>query len=110
MLVAEGSGVFASLGRSRMLTKGSRWTVLAMLVALLILYMLLFGVAALVSGGIDPLTLAANVNGFGIFGIAYRIASAAMSVVTTAVVAAIYLELRDARDGGTSEGLAALFD
>lgn len=109
VLVGEGAGVFASLGRSRALTKGARWPVFGLIVALMLVYLLSFGVAGLLAGGFDPVALGTALSGIGVAGIVYKLINIAVMVVATVLIAAIYLELRFVRDGDGPASLAAVF-
>jgi hypothetical protein len=97
--VAEGTGVLASLGRSRTLTKGHRWKILFLLI-----------IAALGLGFVQQVIA----SGFGAFGIiaaafASAIASAVAAAVMATLIATMYVELRAAREGTDVNTLAAVF-
>ncbi|UAJ09763.1 hypothetical protein [Polymorphobacter megasporae] len=105
-LVEERRGVLASMGRSRALTKGSRWRLFGLfLVAGLILLVppaLISGIAARLQGGIpSPLSPAVLLAGS---------LSALAAMLLATIIAATYVELRTVKEGATVESLAAVFD
>lgn len=103
-MVSEKLGVFASLGRSRALTKGWRWQILGLLLVAVILLVLPTIFASLLTGGIDGATAE-----FGINTIVQALLGAAVSMILTTVVAAIYIELRTIKEGASAESLASIF-
>ena len=108
-LVAGDSGVIASLGRSRALTKGYRWAIFGtLLVALLIMYapLLVFGGALIsMSGGMltgqTPSTL------FLLGGAVYGWAA---GMFLNALLTSIYLETILAKEGGNTSRLNTVFE
>jgi hypothetical protein len=98
--VIEKPGVFASLGRSRALTKGYRWQIFGLVLVVGV-------VSALVSGVIQ--LLFAKLGG----GIASVIAVFAWQVVITAfgsiLIAVVYHDLRVAKEGVDTDKIAAVF-
>lgn len=98
-LIEEGTGVVESLGRSRALTKGSRWQIFGILIAMIVIgyiVQLLFGV---VGGALGP------VIGVGVS----LLGSSISSALSTTAVAATYVELRTTKEGATASSLAAIF-
>jgi hypothetical protein len=106
--VAERPGIFAAFGRSAELTRGNRWRIFALLIVYLVVVIIVEALA-------------------GVFGNASRIASGqgipmiqslvllpviaiASGLITSAGVAALYVELRRIRDGVGPSELAAVFD
>ena len=108
VLVAERPGVIASFGRSRALTKGARWSIFGLLlVAAIILYAPALLVPFL-SSGLDPVALSEQTGSpAGIIG---SILSGFASMLFSAIIAAIFVELRVVKDGVTVDQLAAVFD
>jgi uncharacterized membrane protein len=100
--VIEQQGPFASLRRSRALTKGNRWKICG-----IYLVMLIVGVVVVVVGiaSIIGRSLGAQVGGF---------VSVIMQIVTSAfsgvLFTVIYHDLRAAREGLDTNRLAAVFD
>ncbi|PTQ09432.1 hypothetical protein CLG96_14670 [Sphingomonas oleivorans] len=101
VLVEEGEGVFASLGRSRELTKGARWQIFGM--------MLLYGVALLLFGGLQ-IIISQALNGPELLALLVQaVGSAILALCWSAVTAAIYIELREIKEGSTPDQLAEIF-
>lgn len=111
-LVVERQGIFAAFARSRELTKGSRWKILGVLVLLLVAYMLLTivlgiaGVSTLETANIGSetagaLSIAAIVSSL--------IPSTLFNLAWGTIQPAMYVELRDAKEGGSVEHLQEVF-
>jgi hypothetical protein len=112
--VVERTGVFAAFGRSRTLTKGSRWRIFW----LLVLYSFvngavqqsLLGIATMFTGSITP----TSANPFAAVTPAYGVVMLVMTVVNTLItytgMAVIYYELRRIKEGIGPEALASVFD
>jgi hypothetical protein len=107
-VVVEKRGIMESLQRSRDLTRGYRWPVFGLLVIYLIL-------SWIVGGAIGGLNLAlggsfdASPN-LGLNLITTPIMNIVSGVVASAGVAALYYELRTAKEGAGPEDLASVFD
>lgn len=99
--VAEPIGVFAAFGRSRALTKGHRWTIFALLLAGLVVFALLVGLSVNLSLSGAAGNALAQVPG--------AIGSMVVQVAIGVALAALYAELRAAREGARPEELAAVF-
>lgn len=102
-LVEERRGVLASMRRSRHLTKGSRWRIFALILLFLMVY---FAVSA-------PLAGIASLDGEGSLmftAVATSITTAATSLLASVMLAALYLELRVAKEGASGDALAAIFE
>lgn len=117
-LVIEKRGVFASLQRSRDLTRGNRWSIFGLLVVYFILNMLVAFITQALSmalgvtmafGGTfaEPVPLTANV---AIATFVSAVTNGLQAVLSAAGVAAIYYELRSAKEGVAPEQMAAVFD
>jgi hypothetical protein len=102
-LVVERTGIMASFGRSRALTKGSRWQIFGIFIVLILASMavraLLAPVVGTTDGGLPTLS----------FAVADAVVSGVASLVLTVVVAAIYVELRTVKEGASTANLAAIF-
>jgi hypothetical protein len=107
-LVEERAGVFGSIGRSRELTRGSR------------LYIFLLGVLiwvfSLIIGGV--LGAIGASAGYGLSpglpdplysGLAQGLAAALTQVISTVFIAALYVELREVKEGAGANQLAEVF-
>lgn len=108
-VVVEKRGVFASLQRSRELTKGYRWQVFGLLVIYVILSWIIgaaIGGLSLATGG----TLTGGTPNLMVNLITEPLVSILSGVVASAGVASLYYELRSAKEGVGSEELASIFD
>lgn len=108
-IVVEKRGVFASLQRSRELTKGYRWHVFGLLVIYVILSWIIgaaIGGLSLATGG----TLTGGTPNLMVSLITEPLVSILSGVVASAGVASLYYELRSAKEGVGSEELASIFD
>jgi hypothetical protein len=98
--VIEQQGPFASLRRSRALTKGNRWKICGIYLVMLIVGVVVVGIASIIGR-----SLGAQVGGF---------VSVIMQIVTSAfsgvLFTVIYHDLRAAREGLDTNRLAAVFD
>lgn len=108
-VVVEKRGVFASLQRSRELTKGYRWSVFGLLVIYVILSWIIgaaIGGLSLATGG----TFTGGTPNLTVNLITEPLVSILSGVVASAGVASLYYELRSAKEGVGSEELASIFD
>ncbi|WP_425981577.1 hypothetical protein [Brevundimonas sp. TWP1-2-1b1] len=108
-VVVEKRGVFASLQRSRELTKGYRWSVFGLLVIYVILSWIIgaaIGGLSLATGG----TFTGGTPNLMVNLITEPLVSILSGVVASAGVASLYYELRSAKEGVGSEELASIFD
>ncbi|UVK37450.1 hypothetical protein LHFGNBLO_004493 [Mesorhizobium sp. AR10] len=99
VLVQERRGVFGSMSRSRVLTKGSRWALFGLFLILIVLASVIqwaMAVAVLLFGGI----VAAVVAG---------LVSAVSSTVLSIATAVSYVELRQVKEGTSVDELAEIF-
>ncbi|MER9144390.1 hypothetical protein NKH92_17050 [Mesorhizobium sp. M0871] len=106
--VQERPGVFASISRSRALTKGSRWRIFALFlvlgivaIGLQVVFTLLFQ-AAIASGGISTTGLIAAAIGSSLL-------STIVSAVISVAIAVTYVELRQVKEGTSVDELAQIF-
>ncbi|TPN80776.1 hypothetical protein FJ987_19350 [Mesorhizobium sp. CU2] len=109
VLVQERPGVFASISRSRALTKGSRWRVFGLFliigIAAMVLQMgftLLFQLAVVSSGGLTATGIIAGAVGSSLL-------STIFSAVISVAIAVTYVELRQVKEGTGVEELAEIF-
>lgn len=99
VLVQEKRGILDSMARSRDLTKGSRW-------ALLGLWLIVIVASASASLVINRVAIPFNVT----FGLAAEATvRAALLVLSTAVSAVSYVELRRVKEGASAEELSEIF-
>lgn len=111
VLVEERLGVLETFGRSAELTKGARWKILGLLLMVLVAYMLLTSVlgVVLLAGGMRGVTALPPVGlstGWVLFNMLQgTLVAAAWGAVQTA----LYVELRDWKEGPTIDALAEIF-
>ncbi len=106
-LVEERQGVFASLGRSRALTKGSRWRLLALFIIAGIVVEVPVLLISTFVGGLQ----ATSATGPGTpAGLLIGAISGLGAMLLATIVASTFVELRTVREGATPASLAAVFD
>ena len=98
--VVEHPGVFASLGRSRELTKNNPWRLLAIFLIVTVITQVAVAVGRIVGGAISPFA------GLSLEWILNSVFAAFTAIVTTVA----YYELRKEKEGMGIEKLAAVFD
>ncbi len=107
-MVSEGLGVFASLGRSRALTKGHRWAIFGLLLVVALLTFVPLLLVPLLSGAFSN-PAAYQASPFGPAQIINAGLSMLVSMLFAVIIAAIYVELRTIKEGATPESLAQIF-
>ncbi len=107
-MVNENLSVFASLGRSRTLTKGHRWAILGLLV---IVGLLTVAPAMLVPilGGAFSNPAAYAASPFSTPQMISAVLGIGVSIVFSVIIAAIYVELRTIKDGANPQSLTEIF-
>jgi len=114
--VVERTGVFGAFRRSRALTRGYRWRIFGLYVAYLLLGFAVGITLAAVTGTVlFPATPEEAIEAFRDNLSVLRIAASMISTMMTSVigatlVASIYYELRQIKEGIGPEALAAVFD
>jgi uncharacterized membrane protein len=107
VVVVEGAGPIAALGRSRALTKGSRWAIFGLCLVALIL-------VSVISFAIYGFNLAAMSTATQNPSVVRIIASILIGTITTVLmyagIAAIYSELRMVKEGVANDQLAKVFE
>jgi hypothetical protein len=111
-LVEEGVGIGGALGRSRALTKNVRWKVFGIeLIVLVVLWMVsaIFGLLMLSSFGLNNLQAMSR----GSLPIGWLVGNVVLTTLLgalwSAVQTSLYVELRNWKDGPSSQGLATIF-
>lgn len=104
-MVAEQGGPLRSLGRSRDLTRGSRWSVFGLIVLLGVLYCMMAGVVTPMAFGVaaGPAPMVIGLS------ILQQVLGAIASIVWTGAMAASFVELRELKEGAPSGRLAEVF-
>lgn len=110
VLVQERVGIFMSMTRSRDLTRGSRWWIFLLGVLLWVFSIIISSATGVIGGigttydGVMP------VQNPIISGLASGIGSAITGLITNVVIAALYVELREVKEGASTTELASVFD
>jgi hypothetical protein len=108
-LVEERRGVFASIARSRELTRGSRWRIFLLVVLTWIFSMIVSAITGAIAGASMTMTANPVMPDPLLAGAANGIGSALTGLVATAVIAALYVELREVKEGTGADTLAGVF-
>jgi hypothetical protein len=109
--VMERPGVFAAMGRSAELTKGSRWAIFGLMFAYAIVLWIIYAVVLGVTASLSFTASSPTVGGMGLpYALISALVNALMSTIASAGVASIYCELRRIKDGAMPSALAAVFD
>lgn len=110
-LVAERIGVFAAMSRSRDLTRGARWRVFGLAALVLAIYFVassVIGIGTFAAGGL----VAGGTPGVGstiVASVLSVILQTGFTAVWTAIQGALYVELRDWKDGPIGDRLFDIF-
>lgn len=109
-LVEERRGVFGSFGRSRELTRGARWKVFGILLVVLVVYWLLSAASGIFMVNSTDFTnpQAAFPMPIG-FIIVSLIVGTLINLFWGMVLASLYVELRDWKDGPATQSLEQIF-
>lgn len=101
VLAIERRGVYAALSRSRALTRGHRWRVFGLM---------LLGYGAYALAGLALHGVVASAPARSMLSVGGTVAlTTAFVAISAAVQAALYVELREARDGPATDRLSAIF-
>lgn len=107
-LIEERCGIYESVERSRALTRGTRWQVFGLVAICWILAAVIQGMAGLVrtalAGVAEPV-----MSDPAIAGIAEAVSASLSTMIVAVVTAALYVELREVKEGATVNELAAVF-
>jgi hypothetical protein len=107
-LVEERRGVFGSMRRSRELTRGSRWRVFLLVILFVIFSSIISSVMLRVTGvatnGLQPTSPDPIVAG-----LVSALNTSLTAVIIAVVLAALYVELREVKEGATTGDLADVF-
>ncbi len=103
--VVERPGIVNSFRRSIELTKGNRWRVLGVLVVLVVIFAVIGFVVSFVTNILAAIGLGVT---FGV--IANYIVSALTTAVGAVAAAVLYHDLRIAKEGVSTDQIAAVFD
>jgi uncharacterized membrane protein len=106
-LVVERQGVFTAFRRSAELTKGSRWKIFGLSLVLLVIYWVASAVIGIV--GLRPYSAASVGTITASAMIGSVILNTAFNALWGTIQSALYVELREAREGDSIESLAQVF-
>ncbi|WP_294174336.1 hypothetical protein [uncultured Sphingomonas sp.] len=109
VMVDERVGIGTAFGRSRALTKGNRWRVLAVLLILLIGYFLLNAVAGLFLGAAAVFGAEQGPSLTASFVVTNIITGTLFSALWGTLAPSMYVDLRDAKEGGSMGDLQQVF-
>jgi len=106
-LVVEREGVMSAFSRSGELTRGLRWKIFGLFLVLLVIYLVLFMLLGIF--GLRAMGSAANEP----FGVASLVANAVSAIVLNllwgTIQPSLYIELRQAKEGGSLQNLEEVF-
>lgn len=113
-LVAERLGPIEAMSRSAGLTKGARWKVFAVQVLMLIFAWIvgaaLTALLVTVYGGLQPMTQAMSGGGLPVTWIVLNaLVTTVISAISAIVLASLYIELREWKEGPAIDHLAQVF-
>ena len=110
-LVIERTGVFAAMSRSRALTRGARWRIFGLVVLIYAIYFVASSVLSLAFVGLNSLTggPAARATPSVVSAILSVVLQTAFVALWTAIQGALYIELRDWKDGPVGNRLTDIF-
>jgi hypothetical protein len=113
--VVEHTGIGGSLNRSSELTRGYRWSILGVCVAyfvaaliFLLVFGALIGVGLVATSNVEVLVETDGAQLLALVG--ETISTMASTIVLSALVASVYYELRQIKEGIGPEALASVFD
>lgn len=106
-VVVERDGVGRAFGRSQELTKGVRWKIFGLFLVLLVIYILLFAVLGMIGLSQVNATSADGLNTANLIGSA--VMATLLNLIWGTIQPALYIELRQAKEGGSLENLEQVF-
>jgi hypothetical protein len=110
VLVIERPGVIASLRRSSALTETHRWAILGLLVLYAILVMIVQGLLSLAVPGVADMLVGAQFGAPPLIAVVVLVLLQAFSmIVVTVMIASVYFELRQIKEGVGVTELAQVF-
>ncbi|RWP27402.1 hypothetical protein [Mesorhizobium sp.] len=109
VLIQERLGVFGSMSRSRVLTKGSRWSLFGLLLVLFLAAIAIQMAFALLFGFTFAITGSLSTVGLVVGAIGGALVSTVVSTLMSVAIAVSYVELRHVREGTSVDELAEIF-
>jgi len=111
-VVAERPGIFGAFARSATLTKGARWKILGVFLAMAVIYIIVFGFAG-IAGSATSLSVAQLRAGvqpsFGIGQIITALINGAVVTWATTMFTSLFIELREWKEGPDTSRLSDIF-
>lgn len=108
-LIEERGGVFASMRRSRELTRGSRGHIFLLAIMFWVISLVIGALFELIGGGADLQGLATQPSDPILYGAMTGLGGALTSVIVAVLLASLYLELRTVKEGTPADTLADIF-
>jgi len=110
-LVEEGTGIFGAFGRSRELTRGSRWRIFGLLIMLLVLFYIVMAVVGVLGLSTSALTNFDSSDGGPplAFLIGAALSGVIFNLLWSTIQPSLFVELRDAKEGGGTGDLHQVF-
>ena len=108
VLVEERQGVFDSISRSRDLTRGSRLQIFLLGVLFWVFSAVIGGVVSVVTGA-SMFPMPGALPNPLILGLGQGLAASLTNVISTVLLAALYVELREVKEGAATDRLADVF-
>jgi hypothetical protein len=110
-MVEEGTGIFGAFGRSRELTRGSRWRIFGLLIMLLVLFYIVLAIIGILGFSATALTdLESSASAPPLmFLIGAALSGVVFNLLWSTIQPSLFVELRDAREGGGSGDLHRVF-
>lgn len=103
-IVNEDLGPIEGLGRSRALTSGSKWKIFALYLVAGVIYLVIAMLFGLLISSISN-------SQFGFIGVALNLIGTTLSIaIMVTIPPALYIELREAKEGPVTEALAQIFE
>lgn len=109
VLICEDSGVFATFGRSRALTKGSRFKIfLDLLIVLILVYAVLFGLMGIMLGtGLGGMTMGTHTD--PLLALMMIPITWIFAMIVTANLASLYIETLQVKEQGGTRQVSEVF-
>jgi uncharacterized membrane protein len=107
-LIEERRGIYESVERSRALTRGTRWQVFGLVAICWIFGAVIRGVVGLLRTALSGVTASA-IPDPAVAGIAEAVSASVSTMIVAVVTAALYVELREVKEGATVNELADVF-
>lgn len=113
VLVAENRGIVGALRRSAELTRGARWNVFAILLVSLLFYYLVAAISGIVMvavfGGVQAMVAQQAQGASTIVILVGSVFTTLSTTVAASIQTALYVELRDWKDGPAADTLGEIF-